>query len=106
MKFAFVILFPSEKRINDIRRDVELVEDFGLFLDGSAFYEFVDSFFCEDKCHEVLLDGILVGEEMNVAHSFGIETDETEVELFHAWNISLQGFNDDVLATWNIGRAF
>ena len=43
---------------------------------------------------------------MYVPHPFGVEADETEVELFHAWDVPLQGFNNDVLATGNISRTF
>ena len=43
-------------------------------------------------------DRVLIGDIMNVLHFFGIEADEPEVELFHAGNVRVHGFQYHLIA--------
>ena len=100
-----MVLRADKQAVDDGHRNVELLEYFGLFLDFSCLDKLVQPFLGQYQCHQVLFDRVLIGDIMNVLHFFGIEADEPEVELFHAGNVPLQGFQYHLIAGRYVHRA-
>ena len=100
-----MVLRADKQAVDDGHRNVELLEYLGLFLDFSCLDKLVQPFLGQYQCHQVLFDRVLVGDIMNVLHFFGIEADEPEVELFHAGNVPLQGFQYHLIAGRYVHRA-
>ena len=100
-----MVLRADKQAVDDGHRNVELLEYLGLFLDFSCLDKLVQPFLGQYQCHQVLFDRVLIGDIMNVLHFFGIEADEPEVELFHAGNVPLQGFQYHLIAGRYVHRA-
>ena len=101
---AFAVPFPDQQALDDGHGDVELLEDFRLFLYFARLDELVQPLFGKHQRHQVLLHGVLVGDIMHVLQLFGVETDETEVELLHLRDVPLQGFKYHVVAGGYVHR--
>ena len=101
---AFAVPFPDQQALDDGHGDVELLEDFRLFLYFARLDELVQPLFGKHQRHQVLLHGVLVGDIMHVLQLFGVETDETEVELLHLRDVPLQGFKYYVVAGGYVHR--
>ena len=104
MYFPFAVTLPDQQALDDGHGDVELLEDFRLFLYFARLDELVQPLFGKHQRHQVLLHGVLVGDIMHVLQLFGVETDETEVELLHLRDVPLQGFKYHVVAGGYVHR--
>ena len=104
MYFPFAVTLPDQQALDDGHGDVELLEDFRLFLYFARLDELVQPLFGKHQRHKVLLHGVLVGDIMHVLQLFGVETDETEVELLHLRDVPLQGFKYHVVAGGYVHR--
>ena len=105
MYLTLAVLLPDQQTVNDGHCDVELLEDFGLFFDLAGLDEFVQAFLGQYQSHEILFDGVLVSDIMDVLHVPGIQPYETEVILLHARNVPLQRFQYDIIAGRDVHRA-
>ena len=101
---AFAVTLPDQQALDNGHGDVELLEDFRLFLYFTRLDELVQPLFGKHQSHKVLLHGVLVGDIMHVLQFFGVETDETEVELLHLRDVPLQGFKYHVVAGGYVHR--
>ena len=95
---AFAVALPYQQALDDGHGDIELLEDLRLFLHLARLDELVEPLFGKYQRHQVLLHGVLIGDIMHVLQLFGVEANETEVELFHLRDVPLERFEYHVVA--------
>ena len=101
---SFAVTLSDQQALDDGHGDVELLEDFRLFLYLARLDELVQPFFGKHQCHQVLLHGVLVGDIMHVFQLFGVKAYEAEIELLHFRDVPLQGFQYHVVAGGYVHR--
>ena len=102
---ALAVALPDQQALDDGHGDIELLEDFRLLLHFSRLDKFVQPFFGQHQCHQVLLHGVLVGDIMHVFQFLGVKAYEAEIELFHLRDVPLEGFKYHVIAGGDVHRA-
>ena len=90
MYLTLAVRRAYQQAVDDRHCDIELLEDFRLFLHLARLDELVETLFGEYQSHQVLLHGVLLCDIMHILHLLGVEAYEAEVELLHLGYVPLQ----------------
>ena len=105
MYLTLAISRAYQQAVDDRHCDIELLEDFRLFLHLARLDELVETLFGEYQCHQVLLHRVLVGDIMHILHLLGVEAYEAEVELLHLGYVPLQRLQYHIVTGGYVYRA-